>query len=156
MSECQPQELTTIGNRLLDWFSVIMTDTKKQKRRIAKSEGEFYSMFTCKFEELLNKINQHQINQQLISQLRAKLKPNGCLVIWISIMMDHCQRRNCLTWNTIKMSDASNHSLIPAMSMMMAVCQHANGVVASRKRIDHVRLCEDELNTICLLKVSVC
>lgn len=39
VSECQPQELTTIGNRLLDWFSVIMTDTKKQKRRIPKSEG---------------------------------------------------------------------------------------------------------------------
>lgn len=40
VGECQPQELTTIGNRLLDWFSVIMTDTKKQKRRIAKSEGK--------------------------------------------------------------------------------------------------------------------
>lgn len=43
--ECQPQELTTIGNRLLDWFSVIMTDTKKQKRRIAKSEGKKPNFF---------------------------------------------------------------------------------------------------------------
>lgn len=42
VGECAPQELTTIGNRLLDWFSVIMTDTKKQKRRIAKSEGNYF------------------------------------------------------------------------------------------------------------------
>lgn len=37
--ECQPQELSSIGNRLLDWFSVIMADSKKQKRRMAKSKG---------------------------------------------------------------------------------------------------------------------
>lgn len=46
--ECQQQELTAIGNRLLDWFSVIMTDTKKQKRRIAKSEAHFPA--ACKIE----------------------------------------------------------------------------------------------------------
>ncbi|XP_055312590.1 proteoglycan Cow [Sitodiplosis mosellana] len=48
VGECAPQELTTIGNRLLDWFSVIMTDTKKQKRRIAKSEAHFPA--ACKIE----------------------------------------------------------------------------------------------------------
>lgn len=52
VGECQPQELTTIGNRLLDWFSVIMTDTKKQKRRIAKSEGEYTADIVKIFDSL--------------------------------------------------------------------------------------------------------
>lgn len=37
--ECRPQQLIAIGNRLLDWFSVIMADTKKQKRHTPKSKG---------------------------------------------------------------------------------------------------------------------
>lgn len=31
--ECKGQQLTTIGNRLLDWFSVIMADSKKRHTR---------------------------------------------------------------------------------------------------------------------------
>lgn len=48
--ECQPQELSSIGNRLLDWFSVIMADSKKQKRRTPKSKGNFiYAFFNRPF-----------------------------------------------------------------------------------------------------------
>lgn len=58
VSECQPQELTTIGNRLLDWFSVIMTDTKKQKRRIAKSEARFPAACKVEAKWMVSEFNQ--------------------------------------------------------------------------------------------------
>lgn len=38
--ECKPQQLVAIGNRLLDWFSVIMADTKKRKQHTQKSKGK--------------------------------------------------------------------------------------------------------------------
>uniref|UniRef100_A0A336M2U4 CSON010918 protein n=1 Tax=Culicoides sonorensis TaxID=179676 RepID=A0A336M2U4_CULSO len=47
-TECKPQQLTAIGNRLLDWFSVIMTDTKKRHTRIEKTKVHF--PLTCKME----------------------------------------------------------------------------------------------------------
>lgn len=37
--ECKPQQLTAIGNRLLDWFSVIMADNKKRRQHVQKSKG---------------------------------------------------------------------------------------------------------------------
>lgn len=46
--ECKPQQLTAIGNRLLDWFSVIMADSKKRRQHSQKSKGHFPP--TCKME----------------------------------------------------------------------------------------------------------
>lgn len=41
-SDCKGQQLTTIGNRLLDWFSVIMADSKKRHtRNNEKTKGLF-------------------------------------------------------------------------------------------------------------------
>lgn len=40
-AECKPQQLTAIGNRLLDWFSVIMADSKKRRQHSQKSKGKF-------------------------------------------------------------------------------------------------------------------
>lgn len=37
--ECKQQQLTAIGNRLLDWFSVIMADSKKRRQHFQKSKG---------------------------------------------------------------------------------------------------------------------
>lgn len=37
--ECKPNQLTAIGNRLLDWFSVIMADSKKRRQHAQKSKG---------------------------------------------------------------------------------------------------------------------
>ena len=39
--ECKPQQLTAIGNRLLDWFSVIMADSKKRRQHNQKSKAHF-------------------------------------------------------------------------------------------------------------------
>ena len=39
--ECKSQQLTAMGNRLLDWFSVIMSDNKKRNVRVQKSKGKF-------------------------------------------------------------------------------------------------------------------
>ncbi|XP_020817679.1 proteoglycan Cow isoform X2 [Drosophila serrata] len=39
--ECKPQQLTAIGNRLLDWFSVIMADSKKRRQHSQKSRAHF-------------------------------------------------------------------------------------------------------------------
>lgn len=41
-AECKPQQLTAIGNRLLDWFSVIMADSKKRRQHSQKSKGKIY------------------------------------------------------------------------------------------------------------------
>ncbi|KAG4072900.1 hypothetical protein HA402_006580 [Bradysia odoriphaga] len=38
-SECKADQLTAIGNRLLDWFSVIMTDSKKRRQHSQKSKA---------------------------------------------------------------------------------------------------------------------
>lgn len=38
-TECKAQQLTAIGNRLLDWFSVIMADSKKRRQHSAKPKG---------------------------------------------------------------------------------------------------------------------
>lgn len=46
--ECKPQQLTAIGNRLLDWFSVIMADSKKRRQHSQKSKAHFPP--TCKTE----------------------------------------------------------------------------------------------------------
>ncbi|XP_017046429.1 proteoglycan Cow isoform X2 [Drosophila ficusphila] len=40
-AECKPQQLTAIGNRLLDWFSVIMADSKKRRQHSQKSKAHF-------------------------------------------------------------------------------------------------------------------
>lgn len=40
-SDCKPQQITAIGNRLLDWFSVIMADSRKQKQHLPKSKSNF-------------------------------------------------------------------------------------------------------------------
>lgn len=37
---CKPQQLTAIGNRLLDWFSVIMADSKKRRQHPQKSKSK--------------------------------------------------------------------------------------------------------------------
>ncbi|XP_063703528.1 proteoglycan Cow [Culicoides brevitarsis] len=47
-TECNPQQLTAIGDRLLDWFSVIMADTKKRHTRVPKMKANF--PLTCKME----------------------------------------------------------------------------------------------------------
>lgn len=39
--ECKAQQLTAIGNRLLDWFSVIMADSKKRRQHSQKPRGNF-------------------------------------------------------------------------------------------------------------------
>ncbi|KAL5284119.1 SPOCK3 family protein [Megaselia abdita] len=41
LNECKPQQLTAIGNRLLDWFSVIMADSKKRRQHNQKSKAHF-------------------------------------------------------------------------------------------------------------------
>lgn len=46
--ECKPQQLTAIGNRLLDWFSVIMADSKKRRQHAQKSKAHFPA--ACKTE----------------------------------------------------------------------------------------------------------
>lgn len=46
--ECKPQQLTAIGNRLLDWFSVIMADSKKRRQHAQKSKARFST--SCKPE----------------------------------------------------------------------------------------------------------
>lgn len=42
--ECKAQQLTAIGNRLLDWFSVIMADTKKRRQHSQKPKGNSNGM----------------------------------------------------------------------------------------------------------------
>lgn len=37
--ECKATQLTAIGNRLLDWFSVIMADSKKRRQHSSKPKG---------------------------------------------------------------------------------------------------------------------
>jgi hypothetical protein len=44
--DCKPQQLAEIGNRLLDWFSVIMSDSKSKKKILYahKFQGELCMM----------------------------------------------------------------------------------------------------------------
>lgn len=39
LADCKTEQLTAIGNRLLDWFSVIMTDSKKRRQHSQKLKG---------------------------------------------------------------------------------------------------------------------
>lgn len=51
-AECKAQQLTAIGNRLLDWFSVIMADSKKRRQHSQKPKGNLRGNllnFTCQF-----------------------------------------------------------------------------------------------------------
>ncbi|XP_058061606.1 proteoglycan Cow isoform X2 [Anopheles bellator] len=48
-SECKPQQLTAIGNRLLDWFSVIMADSKK-RRQHQQQKNKIHFPGACKLE----------------------------------------------------------------------------------------------------------
>lgn len=48
-TECKPQQLTAIGNRLLDWFSVIMADSKKRRQHVQKPKGFNSSIFCVYF-----------------------------------------------------------------------------------------------------------
>uniref|UniRef100_A0A182W0L6 Thyroglobulin type-1 domain-containing protein n=1 Tax=Anopheles minimus TaxID=112268 RepID=A0A182W0L6_9DIPT len=48
-SECKPQQLTAIGNRLLDWFSVIMADSKK-RRQHQQQKNKIHFPAACKLE----------------------------------------------------------------------------------------------------------
>lgn len=59
-------------------------------------------------------------------------------------MTVRCQRKSCMTWNTIKMSDALNHLLIPAISITTIRSVHVNGVDALKKQIVPVRLYDGE------------
>lgn len=45
--ECKQQQLTAMGNRLLDWFSVIMADTSKRRKQseIPKGNDERPELF---------------------------------------------------------------------------------------------------------------
>lgn len=43
--ECKAQQLTAIGNRLLDWFSVIMADSKKRRQHSQKPRGNFLDQY---------------------------------------------------------------------------------------------------------------
>lgn len=47
--ECKPQQLTAIGNRLLDWFSVIMADSKK-RRQHQQQKNKVHFPAACKLE----------------------------------------------------------------------------------------------------------
>ncbi|XP_055632203.1 proteoglycan Cow [Toxorhynchites rutilus septentrionalis] len=47
--ECKPQQLTAIGNRLLDWFSVIMADSKK-RRQHQQQKNKIHFPAACKLE----------------------------------------------------------------------------------------------------------
>lgn len=38
--ECSQEALKSIGNRLLDWFSVVMADSSKRRRAKPKSKGK--------------------------------------------------------------------------------------------------------------------
>lgn len=49
-SECKPQQLTAIGNRLLDWFSVIMADSKKRRQHAQKSKGLIDKICTSSYQ----------------------------------------------------------------------------------------------------------
>lgn len=40
-NDCPPTALQTMGNRLLDWFSVVMADTKR-RRQHSKTKGEYF------------------------------------------------------------------------------------------------------------------
>lgn len=46
--ECKPQQLIAIGNRLLDWFSVIKGENKKKRQHVQKSKARFPA--SCKAE----------------------------------------------------------------------------------------------------------
>lgn len=48
-SDCKPQQITAIGNRLLDWFSVIMADSRKQKQHLPKSKSNFQNIIIFRF-----------------------------------------------------------------------------------------------------------
>ncbi|KAG5673696.1 hypothetical protein PVAND_003719 [Polypedilum vanderplanki] len=48
--ECKPQQLSEIGNRLLDWFSVIMSDSKNKKKILYAHKFQDYGLDTCKYE----------------------------------------------------------------------------------------------------------
>ncbi|EAA07303.6 AGAP003400-PA [Anopheles gambiae str. PEST] len=48
-NECKPQQLTAIGNRLLDWFSVIMADSKK-RRQHQQQKNKVHFPAACKLE----------------------------------------------------------------------------------------------------------
>lgn len=41
--ECKATQLTAIGNRLLDWFSVIMADSKKRRQHSSKPKGILFA-----------------------------------------------------------------------------------------------------------------
>lgn len=38
--QCSPTALQAMGNRLLDWFSVVMADSSKRRRPRSKSKGD--------------------------------------------------------------------------------------------------------------------
>lgn len=42
--QCSPAALQAMGNRLLDWFSVVMADSTKRRRSHVKSKGNKISM----------------------------------------------------------------------------------------------------------------
>lgn len=50
--QCSPAALQAMGNRLLDWFSVVMTDTSKRRRSHTKSKNKSLTHFpsVCKVE----------------------------------------------------------------------------------------------------------
>lgn len=106
-AECKPQQLTAIGNRLLDWFSVIMADSKKRRQHSQKSKGKiFHSIHSCININYPNYISIkpqhyfygtncfHTFTTQLISHPHVKWKHDGCLDIWILTTMVFCHPKS--------------------------------------------------------------
>lgn len=48
VKQCSPNQLQMMGNRMLDWFSVVMSDSTKRRRSHSKSKARF--PMTCKTE----------------------------------------------------------------------------------------------------------
>ena len=101
-AECKPQQLTAIGNRLLDWFSVIMADSKKRRQHSQKSKGKIHSSMCTTNKTTIYQLNHNttftilivSFTTQLISHPHVKWKHDGCLDIWISTMMVFCHPKS--------------------------------------------------------------
>lgn len=57
--QCPPSALQAMGNRLLDWFSVVMVDSSKRRRPRNKSKG----MYELYYNWPISTIDYVHINQ---------------------------------------------------------------------------------------------
>lgn len=98
ISDCTDEALEAMGNRLLDWFQVVMTDTQKRKlnRRNRNSQGKrktvlFYDLTkncvnptSCKILKIMGQIKVLRVSiLPLFTKLWAKQK-EGIIVLSIS------------------------------------------------------------------------